>query len=176
MLDTTRIKVAKPRGPHPDKRLTAVAIRNLKRPGRYADGNGLYLFVDDSGAKRWVLRTVINGKRRDVGLGSVRLVSLADAREEARQLRRKARDGEDPLAERRRAALPMLTFEDAAKQVHTAHAATFRNEKHKAQWLASLKADVFPVIGRQIVSAIESGDVLKVLSRSGRRSPKRRAG
>jgi len=164
MLDTTRIKVAKPRGPHPDKRLTAVAIRNLKRPGRYADGNGLYLFVDDSGAKRWILRTVVGGKRRDIGLGSVRLVSLADAREEARQLRRKARDGEDPLAERRRAALPMLTFEDAAKQVHMAHAATFRNEKHKAQWLASLKADVFPVIGRQLVSAIQSSDVLKVLS------------
>jgi hypothetical protein len=52
MLDTPHIKSSKPRGAHPDKRLTAVTIRNLKRPGRYADGNGLYLFVDRSGAKR----------------------------------------------------------------------------------------------------------------------------
>src|SRR5262249_12738717 len=118
-----------------------------KQPGRYADGNELYRFVDDSGAKRWILRTVVGGKRRDIGLGSVRLVSLADASEEASRLRRMARDGEDPLAGRRRANLPVLSFKEAAEQVHKAHAATFKNEKHKAQWLGSLKADVFPVIG-----------------------------
>jgi integrase len=173
MLDTTRIKLAdpapdtspaKPRGAHPDKRLTAVGIRNLQRPGRYADGNGLYVVVDDSGAKRWLLRIVIMGKRRDIGLGSVRLVPLADAREEAVRMRRKARDGEDPLAERRRASLVVPTFREAAKTVHAAHAATFKNDKHKAQWLASLKADVFPLLGDVRVSVIQAGDVLKVLS------------
>jgi len=75
------------------------------------------------------------------------LVSLAEAREEARTLRRRARDGEDPLEERRRASVKVLTFKEAAEQVHAAHAASFKNEKHKAQWLASLKADVFPVLG-----------------------------
>jgi integrase len=164
MLDTLRIKVGKPRGAHPDKRLSAVFVRNQKRPGRYADGNGLYLVVDDSGAKRWLLRTVVGGKRRDIGLGSVRLVPLADARVEAARLRRIARDGEDPLAERRRKKLPVLTFKEAAERVHEAHAATFKNDKHKAQWLSSLKADVFPVIGDLRVAAIQSGDVLKVLS------------
>lgn len=171
MLDTTRSKVEgarteqkKPRGAHPDRRLTAVAIRNTRRPGRYADGNGLYLVVDESGAKRWLLRIVVMGRRRDIGLGSAKLVPLADAREEARRMRRMARDGEDPLAERRRANVVVPTFREAATTVHTAHVATFRNEKHRAQWLSSLKADVFPLLGERRVSDIQSSDVLKVLS------------
>ena len=86
---------------HPEKALTAAKIRNAK-PGRYADGNGLYLFVDDSGAKRWMLRTVIQGKRCDLGLGGLSLVSLAEAREEAGRLRKIARNNGDPLAERRK--------------------------------------------------------------------------
>ena len=163
-LDTARIKVGKPRGRHPEKRLNAVQIRHLRKPGRYADGNGLYLFVDDSLAKRWILRTVVAGKRCDIGLGSTALVSLAEAREEAARLRRMARRGEDPLAERRRERLTVPTFEEAAKKVHVSHASAFRNEKHKAQWLASLKADVFPVFGKRPVDKIGSGDVLKALS------------
>ena len=155
-LDTGRIKVGKPRGKHPDRRLNAVRIRNASRPGRYADGNGLYLLVDDSGAKRWLLRTVVAGKRRDIGLGSASLVSLADAREEAVRLRRIARSGGDPLAERRREQRVVPTFREAAKKVHEAHAATFRNRKHAAQWLASLEADVFPVFGDRPVSTIDS--------------------
>ena len=147
MLDTPRIKVAQTPRAHPDKALTAVHVRNIKKPGKYCDGNGLYLVVDPSGAKRWLLRTVILGKRCDLGLGSVRLVTLAEARDEALRIRRKARDGEDPLADRRRASLVVPTFKEAAERVHAAHAATFKNEKHKAQWLASLKTDVFPVIG-----------------------------
>jgi integrase len=154
----------KPHGRHPEKRLTAFRIRNLKEPGRYADGNGLYLFVDDSGAKRWLLRTVISGRRRDVGLGSTKLVSLADARVEAARLRLIARDGGDPLAERRRERLTVPTFKEAAQKVHEAHSAAFRNAKHKAQWLSSLAADVFPTFGGRPVNTIESGDVLKVLS------------
>jgi hypothetical protein len=77
-------------------------LKNGRPTGRYADGNGLYLFVDDSGAKRWLLRTAIAGKRCDIGLGSAQLVSLADARDEAAWLRRIARTGGDPVAERRR--------------------------------------------------------------------------
>jgi integrase len=164
VLDTPRIKVPQERRAHPEKALTAVHVRNIKTPGKYCDGNGLYLVVDPSGAKRWMVRTVILGKRCDIGLGSARLVSLAEAREEAVRIRRSARDGENPLAERRRAALVVPTFREAAETVHNAHAATFKNEKHKAQWLASLQADVFPVLGDMRVSAIQSGDVLKVLS------------
>lgn len=162
-LDTARIKVGKPRGRHPDRRLSAVSVRNAKGPGRYADGNGLYLFVDESGAKRWLLRTVVAGKRRDIGLGSAQLVPLADAREEAAKLRRMARAGGDPLADRRRERRTVPTFEEAAEKVHAAHAATFKNAKHAAQWLASLKSDVFPVFGGKTVDMVEPADVLTAL-------------
>lgn len=86
---------------HPEKALSAMKIRSAK-PGKHCDGNGLYLVVDDSGAKRWLLRTVVRGKRRDIGLGGLRLVGLAEARELAAQLRKVARNGGDPLAERQK--------------------------------------------------------------------------
>jgi len=153
----------KPKGQHPDKKLSAVKVRTLTNPGRYADGNGLYLVVDPGGAKRWVLRTVVRGRRRDIGLGSVRLVSLSDAREEAARLRRFAREGGDPLAERLKArATP--TFEQAARRVHTDHAPSWRNVKHAAQWMRTLENHVFPVLGERRVDQIETSDVLSVLS------------
>ena len=72
------MRIVKPRGRHPEKSLTTVQVRSLSKPGRYADGNGLYLMVEPSGAKRWVLRTVVRGKRRDMGLGGLSfLVTLA---------------------------------------------------------------------------------------------------
>ena len=89
-----------PKGKHPEKALNAKRVQNLSEPGRYADGNGLYLIVDLSGAKRWVLRTVVRGRRRDMGLGSLKTVSLADARQLAQGYRGVARSGGDPLANR----------------------------------------------------------------------------
>ena len=71
----------KNKGRHPEKALSAARVRSLREHGRYADGNGLYLFVDRSGAKRWVLRIVVHGKRRDIGLGGLSTVSLSEARE-----------------------------------------------------------------------------------------------
>jgi len=91
----------KPRGSHPEKALSPIKVRNVTVPGKYGDGNGLYLIADPSGAKRWVLRTVVHGRRRDIGLGGLRFVSLAEAREEALQLRKLTRQGGDPLIERR---------------------------------------------------------------------------
>ena len=113
-------------GRHSHKALTARAVSTTTEPGRYADGGGLYLLVAPGGSKSWVLRTVVKGRRCDIGLGSVELVSLADGREEARRLRRIARAGGDPLAERRQERRPVPSFEDAAKAVHTAHAASFK--------------------------------------------------
>jgi hypothetical protein len=69
-------QAVKGRGRHPDKALSALKIRSLMKPGRYADGNGLYLVVDPSGAKRWLLRTVVHGRRRDMGLGGLSLVGV----------------------------------------------------------------------------------------------------
>jgi integrase len=163
-LDTQRVNVGKPRGKHPEKRLTAVTVRSLRTPGRFADGNGLYLVVDDSGAKRWILRTVIKGKRRDLGLGSTQLVTLAEARDEATRLRRMARAGQDPLASRRRERRPVPTFEEVAKIVHTSHSKTFRNERHKDQWLSSLESYIFPAFGSRPVDQVDSAEILKALS------------
>jgi Arm DNA-binding domain len=81
----------KPRGKHPDRRLTDTWISAIRVPGRYSDGNGLYLVVSPSDVKRWIVRIVIDGQRRDLGLGSLSLVSLDDARQKARVLRRDAR-------------------------------------------------------------------------------------
>ena len=154
----------KPKGQHPDKALSAVRIRAIREPGRYADGNGLYLVVDPSGAKRWVLRTVVRGKRRDIGLGGLRLVSLAEARETALAYRKLARTGGDPLAERRKERCPIPTFEEAARTVHAEHSSAWRNAKHSAQWINTLAQHVLPAIGDQRVDQIETPDVLKLLA------------
>ena len=103
-----------PKGKHPEKALNAKRVQNLSEPGRYADGNGLYLIVDLSGAKRWVLRTVVRGRRRDMGLGSLKTVSLANARQLAQGYRGVARSGGDPLANRNDATATIPSFEEAA--------------------------------------------------------------
>jgi hypothetical protein len=142
---------------HPQKALTARAVQALTSTGRgrrIADGNGLYLLIRPSGSKNWVLRTIVKGKRCDIGLGSAAVVPLAEAREDAHRLRKIARAGGDPLAERRQERRPVPTFAEAATAVHTAHAATFRNEKHRKQWLSSLtgvftSADVLAALTHQ---------------------------
>ena len=125
-------------GPHPDKALSAAFVRTIKDAGKYFDGQGLFLRVDKSGARRWVQRIVIKGKRREIGLGALPLVSLAEAREKALENRKLARAGGDPLKARREAQA-MLTFEEAAEKVHELHVPTWRNPKHAAQWINTLK-------------------------------------
>ena len=149
---------------HPINALTAIGVRNMKTPGRYCDGNGLYLIVDPSGAKRWVLRTVIKGQRTDLGLGSARLVSLSDARADAVIFRRQARAGGDPRADRRKARRRVPSFAEAAEAVHAERGPTFRNPKHAAQWIQTLKTYVFPVFGDAPVDQIQSSHVLKALA------------
>jgi integrase len=149
---------------HPDRALTAVQVRQTKRAGRYADGNGLYLVVEPSGSKHWVLRTVVRGRRRDMGLGSTRLVSLADAREVAALYRKTARAGGDPIAEHRRARVAVPTFEEAARSVHAQYCRAWRNAKHREQWINTLAQYAFPFFGDRPVSDVEPADVLRALS------------
>ena len=102
----------KARGRHPSEVLTDDFIRSVQASGFYADGNGLYLRVDASGSKRWVLRTMVQGRRRDIGLGGFSYTSLVEARARARILRKIAREGGDPLAARAqvcRTELPEIT-------------------------------------------------------------------
>ncbi len=155
----------KNRGPHPHKALSATAVRALKEPGRYGDGSGLYLIVDDSGSKRWMLRTVVQGRRRDIGLGGLSVVSLAEAREEAATLRKIARQGGDPLAERQKARAEIPTFKQAATMVHEEHAKAWKNKKHVAQWINTLKEYTFPHFGNRPVDQIGTAEVLNALSK-----------
>ena len=151
-------------GKHPHKALSTVRINSIKSKGRFADGNGLYLVVDPSGAKRWVLRTMVRGKRRDIGLGGLKLVSLAEAREKAAEFRTMAREGGDPVAERRKATKTAPTFKEAAKAVYESYKAAWKNPKHVAQWISSMEAYAFPIIGTLRVDEIETTDVMRVLS------------
>ncbi len=73
--------------------LTATFVRQCKQPGVYRYGQGLMLRVAPSGAKRWVLRVTVRGKRRDIGMGSATDVSLSEARDRAFELRKSAREG-----------------------------------------------------------------------------------
>ncbi|WP_075221170.1 tyrosine-type recombinase/integrase [Acuticoccus yangtzensis] len=158
--DTT----GKPKGPHPQRRLTAAHVRRAG-PGRHSDGNGLYLEVDPSGARRWTLRTVVHGRRRDIGLGSASIVSLADARTAAQHLRAVARSGGNPITERDKGRAPAVTFADAACSVHAEHIVpNSRNGKHVQQWLATLERYAFPTIGDLPVASVEQADVLRVLA------------
>jgi integrase len=152
------------KGRHPEKALSAVRVRAITEPGRYADGNGLYLVVDRSGTKRWLLRTIVRGKRCDIGLGGLKLVTLSEARESAAAYRKLAREGGDPLAQRRRERAVIPTFAEAARSVHAAHAASWKNRKHAAQWINTLAEYVFPVLGDRRVDHIGTPDVLRVLS------------
>lgn len=149
---------------HPQKALTQVRINNLSKPGRYGDGNGLYLVVDESGAKRWVLRTVVHGKRRDMGLGGLRLVPLAEARAKAIEYRKLARAGGDPIAAKRSAQATVPTFAEASRTTLEQRRAGWKDGKSAAQWLKSLSAYVFPVMGDKRVDRIETADVLRALS------------
>jgi integrase len=149
---------------HPQKVLTSVRVNKLSVPGRYGDGNGLYLIVDQSGAKRWVLRTVVHGKRRDIGLGGLRLVTLAEARTKALELRKLARDGGDPIEARRQAKTSVPTFADAARSTLEQRRAGWKDVKHPAQWMNTLSKYAFPVMGKKRVDQIETSDVLRALS------------
>lgn len=146
------------------RRLTVMGVKNAK-PGRHADGGGLYLEVMASGARRWFLRTMVRGKRRDVGLGSAELVTLAEAREMAHRLRKVARSGGDPFAERDGSRKDPITLADAVKRVWAEQIApNNRNAKHVAQWLSTLERFALPVIGGRPVVEIDQADVLRVLA------------
>jgi integrase len=142
-------------------KLTAKKVDNLREPGFYGDGEGLYLKVGTGGAKSWILRTVVHRRRRDLGLGSASLTSLIEARTRAREYRKIAREGGDPDTLRKREG---LTFEEAAKRVHAQLLPTWKNEKHAETWLATVENYVNPKLGKRPLHTIGTADVLSVLS------------
>ena len=123
----------------------------------------MYLFVQPSGTRAWIQRLLIRGRRCELGLGSVALVSLAEAREKALANRKLARQGGDPLAEKRRAeGIP--TFAEAASRLLEQKRAGWRGPRHSQEWISSLRRFAFPRIGKVPVSEVTSADLLEILT------------
>ncbi|MCA0891424.1 tyrosine-type recombinase/integrase [Qipengyuania flava] len=144
-------------------KLFAAQIRALTKPGRYMDGDGLSLLLTAPRKGYWVLRATINGRRRDIGLGPLDLVKLAEARELAIDMRRDIQRGIDPIEERKRQKIEILTFKAAAEKVHTEQKATWKNGKHQDQWIKTLETYAFPKLGDRLVNDIEGPLIREVL-------------
>ncbi len=155
--------------------LTPLTVKNAK-PGRYADGAGLYLLVKPTGARSWLYRATIAGKVRDIGLGTAGPggVSLADARDLARDKAREAAAGAIPVSDRRKRAseakaaaqadkIARSTFRQVAEAHISLHEDSWRNEKHRAQWTATLSAYAYPHFGDIPVADVGTEHVLAAL-------------
>lgn len=152
------------------ERLTVMTVRQLQGAGRYPDGGGLYLQITPSGARSWIFRYRVAGRERQMGLGPLEFVTLAEAREKARAARLQRYNGEDPLggtiARRPKAvrAEPLgMTFEDAMVAYIDGNKAAWRNEKHIQQWSSTLNTYAVPHFGSKSLADIETADVLNAL-------------
>ncbi len=152
------------------RRLTTLSITRKKAAGYYADGDGLYLQVAGQGAKSWLYRFMLAGRRREMGLGACADVSLAQAREKATAARQMVKAGQDPIeareAERARQRLKEargITFDDATRLYIADHEEAWRNAVHRKQWKTTLAAYASPMIGTLSVASIGTPEVTKVL-------------
>lgn len=158
------------------KALSSLEVNRLANSGgksieMYPVGgvSGLYLSITPNGARSWVLRVVIGGKRRKVGLGSFPSVTLAQAREAAREARSQIAAGVDPVAERQaaqaalRAAQQRVTFAEALVAYHAEKSREFRSAKHSQQWIAQVERLAGEELGPIPVDEIETQDVLRAL-------------
>lgn len=150
-------------------KLSAVELKGKKR-GYHGDGGGLYLQVSASGAKSWVFRFKDGSRLREMGLGPLHTIGLAEARLRAQECRRARLDGRDPIAARhlerivaKLDAAKSVTFKTCAESYIAAHQVGWRNPKHRDQWRNTLATYVHPVIGELPVAAIDTALVMKII-------------
>ncbi|RVJ07889.1 site-specific integrase [Sinorhizobium meliloti] len=152
---------------HGQNKLTAVAVKNA-RPGKYSDGNGLWLHKRNDGGSQWFLRVTIHGRRREMGLGSAAEVSLKEAREAAEQWRRVARSNVDPIKERERlrreAARNLHLLEDVAKDAFESRKAELKGDGVAGRWFSPLEGHILPKLGKMPVSDIDQKDIRDTLA------------
>ena len=141
-------------------KLSARKAETIIEPGRHSDGGGLYLNVTESGSRSWLFMYKIAGRRREMGLGSLRDVPLVQARRTAASARQQLATGLDPLSLRRKPT--SMTFGEAAKALVESMSPAWRNAKHRAQWSMTLTVYCAP-IADMAVSDISTDDVLRVL-------------
>jgi integrase len=149
---------------HSLNKLSARKVATTTKPGRYIDGGGLHLVITPT-SRKWVFRFASHGKQRDMGLGALREVSLPEARELAGKAREHLRAGRDPIVERERLKLSVLTvptFGEMADSLIEGIEHGFRNPKHRAQWRMTLTKYAAP-LRKKRVNEITTTDVLEVL-------------
>jgi len=151
-------------------KLSALTVQRAKESGYYGDGGGLWLQISKLGGKSWVFRFTRHGKTREMGLGPVHTVSLAEARDKALEHRKIVADGRDPIDERRAdqdqarlEAAKRKTFAECAAAYIEANRAGWKNEKHAAQWQSTLSNYAYPTLGPLPVGSIDTDRVLAVL-------------
>jgi integrase len=151
-------------------RLTAIKVAKITRPGRYGDGGGLVLQVSKWRTKAWLFRFERDGSERQMGLGPVSTLSLAEARERARECRKILLDGRDPIEarnadrmQRRIATARAVTFKECAGRYIAAHEASWRNKKHREQWKSTLARYAYPTVGDLSVAELDTALIVKIL-------------
>ena len=158
--------------PKKAKELSALEVNRLTKPGNHAVGgvSGLYLYVNEAQGRSWVLRVMVAGRRKHLGLGGYPSVTLAQAREKARTAREQVVSGIDPIHERRSVAIALKaqqasrrTFEEVATAYIAFQEAGWRNHKHRMQWSSTLETYAYPLIGGLSVDAITERHVIAVL-------------
>lgn len=151
-------------------RLSAVEVRSITQKGMYHDGGGLYLQVNARGAKSWIFRFMLDGRAREMGLGPVHAIPLAEARKRVAECRRMRIDGIDPIevrqakrSDKRLEAARAMTFDACAAAYIDAHKSAWRNAKHRDQWRNTLSSYASPIFGSLPVQAVDIGLVMKAL-------------
>lgn len=154
------------------KELSALEVRRLTEPGLHAVGGvrGLYLQVRNEDARSWIVRVIVGGRRRSIGLGAFPDVPLGAARDKAREVREQVRQGIDPAEERRAARQKLidenaarLTFDEAARKYLASKRHEWRNAKSAKQWESTLSTYASPVIGALPVADVTLTHIVSIL-------------
>jgi integrase len=151
-------------------RLNALGIKRATKKGLHADGGGLYLRIAEGGTKGWIFRYVRNGRARDMGLGSINALSLAQARERAAECRTFLANDIDPIQRREverqsqeLTAAKTKTFRQCAEAFIDSHEASWTNATHRRQWRVSLEQHVYPALGSVQADKIDTALVMKAI-------------
>jgi integrase len=151
-------------------KLTALTASKIDRPGLHSDGGGLYLCIGRNGARSWVMRYMLSGRAREMGLGSAGALSLAEARQTAAEARKLLTAGLDPIdartahrEARKIEAAGAMTFDECADAYIASHRAGWKNAVHAGQWTSTLRTYASPIIGKLPVQAIDTPHVLAIL-------------
>lgn len=148
-------------------KLSAAFVRSAPT-GKYSDGGGLWLHQRPDGGAQWFLRVTVHGRRREMGLGPLSLVTLKQARLEADKWRSVAREGKDPIKERekerRHHERNLHLLEDVARDCFEARKAELKGDGKAGRWFSPLELHVLPKLGKVPIAEIDQHDIRTTLA------------